>query len=41
MAYNNYFPQYYPNPMMQQQAMPSQMPSNQQKESREGLASNG
>lgn len=30
MAYNNYFPQYYPNPMMQQQAMPSQMPSNQQ-----------
>lgn len=28
MAYNNYFPQYYP--MMPQQAMPSQMQNNQQ-----------
>lgn len=32
MAYNNYFPQYYPNqmPMMQQQQMPLQQPQMQQ-----------
>lgn len=35
MAYNNYFPQYYPNqmPMMQQQQMPMQQPQMAQNQS--------